>query len=83
MAVRSSIPNSSASSSVSTTAAQLTATNGPPPPPAQLVHLARDELLAGSALAFDQDREVSGGDTLDTRPQLLHDGRGSNERRNA
>ena len=52
------------------------------PTPAQLVHLARDELLAGSALAFDQDREVSGGDTLDTRPQILHDRRGSNERRN-
>ena len=55
----------------------------PAPSPAQLVNLARDELLARAALAFDQDGEVSRGDPLDTRPQRLHDGRRSNQRRNA
>ena len=50
--------------------------------PAQLVDLTSHELLARSALAFDEHREVSGGDPLDPRPQRLHDGCGSNERRN-
>jgi hypothetical protein len=49
VAVRSSMPNSSASSRVSTTAAQFTATNGPAA--AQLVNLARHQLLAGSTLS--------------------------------
>ena len=44
-------PNSSLSSSVSGKAAQLTATNGRSPRPDAVVDRARDELLAGAALA--------------------------------
>ena len=64
VAVRSSMPNSSASSSVSTSAAQLTATNGRRAGP-ELVNLACDELLARAALALDQHREVGVRDPLD------------------
>ena len=51
VAVRSSIPNSSASSSVSTSAAQLMAMNGPALPATELVDLPGDEFLADAALA--------------------------------
>ena len=54
------MPNSSASISVSTSAAQLIATKGTLPAAAQLVNLPRDQLLAGPALAFDQDGEIRG-----------------------
>ena len=53
VAVRSSIPNSSASSSVSTSAAQLTATKGPRRL-SLFVKLPRNELFAGAGLAFHE-----------------------------
>ena len=83
VAVRSSMPKSSASSSVSTIAAQLTATNGRPPPPTQLVDLSRDQLLAGPAFAFDEDGEIGGGDFLDPIAHDANLGAGSDERRRA
>ena len=56
VAVRSSMPNSSASISVSTSAAQLMATNGPCRRRLQRVDLPRHQLLAHTALALDEDR---------------------------
>ena len=52
-------PNSSLSSSVSGSAAQLTATNGPRRAARSLVERARDQLLAGAALAEDQHGGVA------------------------
>ena len=72
VAVRSSMPNSSASSSVSTSAAQLMATNGPAAAAAQLVDLPRHQLLARPALAFDEKREIGCRDAFDLVPQHAH-----------
>ena len=77
------MPKSSASRSVSTSAAQLIATNGPWHRRLRIVNLARDQLLADAALAFEQHREVRVRDALDRRTQRLHRGRRSNERRRA
>ena len=44
---------------------------GPAAPRAELVNLARHELLPGSALPFDEDREVARRHALDTLPHRL------------
>ena len=56
-------PNSSDSSRLSGMAAQLTATNGPLRAAAVAVQEAGHHLLAGAALAGDQDAGLGGGDT--------------------
>ena len=53
------------------------------PAAAELVNLARDQLLAGPALAFDQYREIRGRDPLDTFAQALHHQTRADERRSA
>ena len=44
----------------------------PVAPPAQLVDLTRDQFLADTALALEQDGEIGRGDPLDRRAQGLH-----------
>ena len=65
-------PNSSASSSVSGNAAQLTAMNGFARARAALVQRARDQLLAGAALAGDQHGRVALRDGVDAVEQPQH-----------
>ena len=57
-------PKSSLSSSVSGIAAQLIATNGAVAPRRERVDRAREELLAGAALALEQDGRVGRRDAL-------------------
>ena len=73
-------PNSSLSSSVSGMAAQLMATNGPPPAVAPGVDGAGDDLLAGAALARDEDRGVGLRHAVDEVVDLLHRGALADER---
>ena len=61
-------PKSSLSSSVSGSAAQLMATNGRRAPAAALVDARARQLLAGAALADDQDGARSDGASLRMRP---------------
>ena len=77
------MPNSSASISVSTSAAQLIATNGPCRRGPSVVNLARDQLLADAALAFDQHGEVGVRDALDPLAQQPHRLARSDQRRRA
>ena len=65
-------PNSSLSSSVSGSAAQLTTTKGPSLRGRELVEHARDQLLAGAALAADEHGGVGGGGLAHLREQPLH-----------
>ena len=67
-------PNSSLSIRFSGMAAQLMADEGLVPSPAQVVQGARQQLLAGAALAQDQDAHVRGGDLLDKAADLEHFG---------
>ena len=64
-------PNSSLSISSGGIAAQLTLTNAPATR-AVAVDRARDQLLAGAALAGDQDAAARRRDLRDLAPQLLH-----------
>ena len=52
-------------------------------PPAQLVELARHQLLADAALALQQHREVGRGHALEPGTERLHRRRRSDERRGA
>ena len=65
-------PNSSLSSSASGSAAQLIATNGLLCALAALVQRARDQLLAGAALAGDQHARRRARDALDQAHDALH-----------
>ena len=65
-------PNSSDSSSVSGMAAQLIATNGSPRAIAQRVNGARQDFLAGAALALQQRRRVGRRHLLDGSADLEH-----------
>ncbi len=66
-------PKSSLSRSVSGMAPQLIATNGWFGPRAGAVDRAREELLAGAALALDQHARVAGGHALRAREHVLHE----------
>ena len=70
-------PNSSLSRSDSGMAAQLTAMNLPCGAVAVLVDGAGDKLLAGAALAADEDVDVLAGDAADGLVDLLHGGAGA------
>ena len=72
-------PKSSDSSSVSVSAAQLIETNGPAGARALVVDQPNDELLAGAALAVDQDRRVQRRDTPRELEHLLHGGAAGDE----
>jgi hypothetical protein len=61
-------------------APQLTPRNGLAAPPAEVVHGAGDDLLAGAALAGDEDRDVGRGDADDLLVDLAHRRRASPER---
>ncbi len=65
-------PNSSDSSSSDGSAAQLTLTNGLVPPRRRLVDGARDQLLAGTALAANQHGDVGVGDARDEFVNFAH-----------
>ena len=65
-------PNSSLSSSGSGTALQLIATNGAGLARAVIVERARDELLAGAALADDHDRQRGRGGAIDDVEHAHH-----------
>ena len=65
-------PKSSLSSSVSGSAATLTAMNGRWRRGRERVEAARHQLLAGAALAQDEDGGVDGGDLDDALQHLFH-----------
>ena len=65
-------PNSSDSSSSVGSAAQFTLTNGLSRRSDEAAERPRDQLLAGAALAADQDGDVGVGDALDQVPDLGH-----------
>ena len=73
-------PKISLSMRVSGIAAQLMATNGLFLRGEELVDGAGDQLLAGAALAGDEDRSGAGRDELDEVEDLLHLARGALER---
>ncbi len=73
-------PKSSLSRRSRGIAEQLSATNGPLQRGGVDVGRARDELLAGAALAFDEDRRVALRDAADRLEDLLHRAAGADER---
>ena len=77
-----SCPKSSLSSSVSGIAAQLMATNAPAAPRGERVDRVREELLARSALALEQDRRVGRRDALRLGAHCADRGRLADDRRN-